>query len=37
MYARCVCIVSAMDQIMENKGYHCHSKMTMKDRGIGGA
>lgn len=36
MFARCRRVVDACEQILDDEGYHYHSKMIMKDARIGG-
>src|SRR5689334_20265426 len=37
MFARCESIVNSAEAILEGEVYHYHSKMIMKDAGVGGA
>src|ERR1700740_3288725 len=37
MFARCESIVNSAERILDGEVYHYHSKMIMKDAGVGGA
>src|SRR5687768_9708163 len=37
MFARCKRVVRSAEAILEGEVYHYHSKMIMKDAGVGGA
>jgi len=37
MFARCRRVVDSMEKILEGEVYHYHSKMILKDAGVGGA